>query len=136
MSNHYRQFSQIYKFNPEQRSVVENIVNQLVKEHAEGPNEHEKFKWELQENQLWLYADEWFDLEVVVELISRLQLALNDNRCFHLSWCCHCSEPRPGVFYGGTAIIYKGVEGYCCPTVQSEICEQTIAKILYQKSKF
>ena len=54
---------------------------------------------------VWLYAEEWADLERVAHLVQKFLEQFRPEGCWSLSWATTCSKPRVGEFGGGALFV-------------------------------
>ena len=54
---------------------------------------------------MWLYAEEWADLERVAHLVQKFLEQFRPEGCWSLSWATTCSKPRVGEFGGGALFV-------------------------------
>lgn len=79
------------------------------------------FQWDLERRErkgkkvteLWLYAEEGFDLDHVINLVVELHKKFRPKGEFTLTWAEYCSKPRIGEFGGGAVAIYGTKVDWC-----------------------
>ena len=57
---------------------------------------------------VWLYAEEWADVERVAHLVQKFLKKFRPDQCWSLSWATTCSKPRVGEFGGGALFVTAG----------------------------
>ena len=67
---------------------------------------------------MWLYAEEWGDVEHVACLVRQFLLRFRPDRCWSLTYSCTCSKLRVGEFGGGAVFVtadevkYQHADGF------------------------
>ena len=77
---------------------------------ADSDCEEVGFCFELDEDEaygrhLWLYGEEYADLEKLGHLIQNFLRRFRPHDCWALSYACTCSKPRVDAFGGGAVFI-------------------------------
>jgi hypothetical protein len=70
------------------------------------------FEWQLEAEtddkgtrDLWLYADESFDLDHILAFVQRFLQRFRPEDIFAMTWAETCSRPRIGEFGGGWMVV-------------------------------
>lgn len=108
MANNYRQFSEILTLNSDEE--VKWCKHYLESEHYNEVLEEDMpldFQWEISGNELWIYANEFGDLEQVAEFVHKYLLEFNKDEFWSLTFSETCSKPRIGEFSGGAIFVDK-----------------------------
>ena len=125
MANNYTQFSEtVDDLTPEEiewwekelqpYDELEEDEQKAWLEEGRGvddPDHWPSFSWEVQNDYLWIYADEYGNVDNVGIAVQRFLERFRPNGYFTLSWATWCSRPRIGEFQGGALFVtHEGVE--------------------------
>lgn len=127
MANNYLSFSEmIYDLNDEEQlwwnfetnaerdDLTEEEFEDLQAQWKELGGDYEPglwpgFNWSLErgsgKTNLWLYAEEYGDLDNLMALVQEFLATFRPNDSFGLTWSEICSKPRIGEFGGGCLFI-------------------------------
>jgi hypothetical protein len=56
-------------------------------------------------SHLWVYAEEYGELERLTHLVQKFLKRFRPNRSWSLGYACTCSKPRVGEFGGGAVFV-------------------------------
>jgi hypothetical protein len=65
------------------------------------------FQYELKDNSLWMYTEEYGNVEHVANVVQGLIKKFMPDLVFALTWAETCSKPRLSEFGGGCVVISK-----------------------------
>ena len=109
MANNYCQGSAMLKIPSEKRNQASSIVER-VKEELEKEHDWVGFTAEMESDGLWIYEEEFLEVDHVETLVSALQDELELDEPFIMSWAYTCSKMRLDQFGGGAILIQRGHE--------------------------
>lgn len=110
MANYYTVFStSIDDLSIEEKKWWELTLN-AAKEDPEivwpGKDfEAVEFEWEVEDDSVWLYAEESGDVDQVLLLIQKFLRAFRPDDVRSLSWASYCGAPRLNEQGGGGAVV-------------------------------
>lgn len=126
MANNYLQFSQQLTLSPDEkkeREWCEDRLNEIWElfDAWDGTDEDRLnfsdsqqdwlafeslgFEWKLDDDGLWVYAEEFGNPEAVAAFIQEFLIEFNRTDSWALTWANTCSKPRIGEFSGGAAFV-------------------------------
>ena len=106
MANNYVQFSTEIPYHTAAQKDWLVAALQAASDSDEGPI----CQYAIEENEctLWLYAEEYGDIERLAALVSEYQLAFQLETSWSTSWASTCSKMRLDEFSGGAVAVIRG----------------------------
>lgn len=108
MANNYTQFSTDIPATTEQQ---EWLIAKLESTEEGYP----PCQYETEETGLWVFAEEYGDIERLAEIIAEFQTHFKREESIILTYAQWCSKMRLDEFGGGAVAIYKGSIEYVYP---------------------
>lgn len=68
-----------------------------------------------QDNCLWVYAEEYGDIERLANLVADYQQQFSLTKPWILSWAHTCSKMALDSFNGGAVAVFRGTTQFCNP---------------------
>ena len=110
MANNYSQFSTMIPCSDEE---AQWIYNKIVEHEDDEENDCVYVcGYEIEAGGIWLSADDSFDGDALVEILSEFQNKFEYQNAIVITFADYCSKLRVDEFGGGTILIYHG-ESYC-----------------------
>ena len=111
MANNYLQFSVLIPCPTEAtKQALVTAFEQEAKSDDGAP-----CQYEIESDGLWLYAEEYGDVERVADIVAAWQQAQAIEAPWVLTWATTCSKMRLDEFSGGAVAVYKGRAEYFVP---------------------
>lgn len=118
MANNYTQFSEFisYKTVEEQKY----LTDWLEAQHEEDEGPCCDFLDEPDFNRVWIYAEEWGDIDRLIDFVAEFQQRFSIKEPWSLEWANSCTKPMVGEFSGGGVLVMEGEIDWFTPSVQIE----------------
>jgi len=105
MSNCYTQFSSIvYNITKDEKDWLEEQFT-TEENTLDGLPCDMEFENREGKTDLWLYAEETFNLEGLADILQAFLAKFRPQEIFSLTYACTCTKLRPGEFGGGYCIV-------------------------------
>jgi hypothetical protein len=106
MADNYTQFStMIENLTESERAWCVKYLEELAARSDEEIQEQGDCGIALESEGLWLYAEEYGDVEFAALVIQEFLKNCRPDKCFGFEWANTCSKPRIDEFSGGGVFI-------------------------------
>ena len=103
MADNYRKFSEMLELNTDvEREWCKNYIKTLT-----DTEEYVEFDHRFEDKGLWLYAEEYGNVDMVVYLVQEFFKEFRPDGIFTLSWSDTCSKLRLSEFGGGAVCVTR-----------------------------
>lgn len=120
MANNYCQFSFQFNVGELNKKVFDMYSTTFVDDELHQPEwmsddlfnqlfdcECFPFSLELEKEAIWIYAEEYGDVEILSNFLKDVMRFLNVDGGIYFTWANTCSKLRPNEFFGGACVATK-----------------------------